>query len=692
MPTYVSNAANARRQSRIVYQSADPATYTNPYINRIDSKFTLMSLFDEQGALVEADTVIRSVRIKNTTGSTLNPGELVNYQASSLLTPRPVQISSGNPEAGTSVVIPISTTTNYEVGQTVEVSDGGYKETPFVTAINAGVSITVDRLYYDHVLPTVTALPAFEVTRATNAGFAPASWVIRESIANGAYGYAYDCVLVTGLNTNALSEEALVYLSTGGAYTVTAPTSADTIQQVVGVVKKAHLTLGEILFWPGPHWILKVGTSYFQDSSVSNVKIAGTIPVSKGGTGLSTITQDGYLVGAGTNAIATVLCKFNGTTAPTVNEDSGDGYAVGSFWWDTTNDLVYGCLDATVGAAVWVQLGGGGTGSAIVNHVDNAGFNFFQRTNPSTLTNFTDAAYGPDRWKLVSQSGTHQFERLAGDSNSTYCVSLLNNAGSASSNGCLQFLRSADSLPLNGVEVTLSARVRCSENNTIYARIVSWDGTADAPTNDPISTWFPMAFVANYTEEANASVAVTATDWTDISVTATITFGTTNIMVFFHVEGSDGGSGGLSNAATFDVTEVMLVRGDTAQAWSPKAMPEDWNNCLYHYCKSFNADQVPQQNSGTDEGAVMYYAQAAGVSDNGVMVRFPIPMFKIPTMTYYNPHAANTKWRNIDDAADSGTPATQALGQGSVVIENPQVAGDGVGERLEIHWSAEAEI
>lgn len=48
--------------------------------------------------------------------------------------------------------------------------------------------------------------------------------------------------------------------------------------------------------------------------------------------------------------------KYDGTTAPTVNEDSGDGYSVGSMWTDVTNDEVYICLDATAAAAVWRQL------------------------------------------------------------------------------------------------------------------------------------------------------------------------------------------------------------------------------------------------------------------------------------------------------------------------------------------------
>jgi hypothetical protein len=43
------------------------------------------------------------------------------------------------------------------------------------------------------------------------------------------------------------------------------------------------------------------------------------------------------------------------TTAPTVNDDSGDGYAIGDRWIDTTNDQEYVAVDVTVGAAVWKQ-------------------------------------------------------------------------------------------------------------------------------------------------------------------------------------------------------------------------------------------------------------------------------------------------------------------------------------------------
>jgi len=48
------------------------------------------------------------------------------------------------------------------------------------------------------------------------------------------------------------------------------------------------------------------------------------------------------------------------TSAPTVNDDLGGGYNVGSMWIDRTADKVYTCVDETIGAAVWEQTGGTG--------------------------------------------------------------------------------------------------------------------------------------------------------------------------------------------------------------------------------------------------------------------------------------------------------------------------------------------
>lgn len=61
--------------------------------------------------------------------------------------------------------------------------------------------------------------------------------------------------------------------------------------------------------------------------------------------------------------------NYSATAAPTVNDDSADGYGVGSLWIDVTGDDVYMCVDATAGAAVWNGLNSGGGSGAFTGDV-----------------------------------------------------------------------------------------------------------------------------------------------------------------------------------------------------------------------------------------------------------------------------------------------------------------------------------
>jgi hypothetical protein len=64
--------------------------------------------------------------------------------------------------------------------------------------------------------------------------------------------------------------------------------------------------------------------------------------------------------------------NFGASAAPTVNDDSGDGYSIGSRWLDTTNDKEYVALDVTAGAAVWVETTAtGGTSVSNERTVDD---------------------------------------------------------------------------------------------------------------------------------------------------------------------------------------------------------------------------------------------------------------------------------------------------------------------------------
>ena len=73
---------------------------------------------------------------------------------------------------------------------------------------------------------------------------------------------------------------------------------------------------------------------------------------------------EGFMRKTGVGAYEAVKSNLTAIVAPTINEDSGDGYAVGSMWVDVTGDKIYFCLDASVGAAVWQEVGAGGGGGS----------------------------------------------------------------------------------------------------------------------------------------------------------------------------------------------------------------------------------------------------------------------------------------------------------------------------------------
>ena len=65
----------------------------------------------------------------------------------------------------------------------------------------------------------------------------------------------------------------------------------------------------------------------------------------------------------GLSDVENLKVKLDGTQAPTVDNDIGEGYAVGSRWVDVTNDKEYVCLDNTDGVAVWTETTQSGDGA-----------------------------------------------------------------------------------------------------------------------------------------------------------------------------------------------------------------------------------------------------------------------------------------------------------------------------------------
>lgn len=118
-----------------------------------------------------------------------------------------------------------------------------------------------------------------------------------------------------------------------------------------------------------------------------------------------------YIGSSGGNRLMSCLVNPGATVAPTVNEDAGDGYSVGSLWLDTTADKAYLCLDSTVGAAVWQQFSG--SGAAVIA---DASITFAKIQNLDALSVFGRSANSAGVGDEIAAGSDNQVLRRSGTS------------------------------------------------------------------------------------------------------------------------------------------------------------------------------------------------------------------------------------------------------------------------------------
>lgn len=227
-----------------------------------------------------------------------------------------------------------------------------------------------------------------------------------------------------------------------------------------------------------------------------------------------------YVGSAGGNRLLGLLDKIDGTTAPAVNDDAGDGFSVGSQWIDTTNDKSYVCVDSTVGAAVWQQTGGAGAGGGgtVTSVTAGTGLSGGVITtsgtvafDPNSLTlansDFDDYETGYD----VSAAAVRKFR-------TGYTLGLQ----PATPGGRLTL---ATATPVTAADVTAAATVYYTP--AVNDRITLWDGTrwqtiAFAETGFTMGGGFTAGKVWDVFGYWNAgALAVESLAWTNATTRAT---------------------------------------------------------------------------------------------------------------------------------------------------------------------------
>lgn len=108
--------------------------------------------------------------------------------------------------------------------------------------------------------------------------------------------------------------------------------------------------------------------------------------------------------------------------------------------------------------------------------------------------------------------------------------------------------------------------------------------------------------------------------------------------------------------------------------------------------KSFRPTTAPAQNAGVAGSHRFVQVVGAAASQIWGWVPFRVQMRATPTVTLYNPSAANAQIRNENAGADgSATSASNATEDG-FLITGTTAAGSVAGQQNAIHWLASAEL
>lgn len=146
-----------------------------------------------------------------------------------------------------------------------------------------------------------------------------------------------------------------------------------------------------------------------------------------------------------------------------------------------------------------------------------------------------------------------------------------------------------------------------------------------------------------------------------------------------------------TNGATWYVTGVQLEDGAVATPFERRMYGQELSLCKRYYDKTFPINTAPVTNFGR-AGALETVATRTSGSGISSYFRYSVPMRTTPTMTFFNPQAANNQARNLDIPADctgTGIDNISEIG-GKALYTLP--GGTTSIQLISVHWTADAEL
>lgn len=390
-------------------------------------------------------------------------------------------------------------------------------------------------------------------------------------------------------------------------------------------------------------------------------------------------------------------------------------------WLENANLGRYKAIDGDTGATEVLSADGWHD----KNNVANGHFAIAQRQLATTLTTYSNVggrSYGPDRWGLSNENASLQFQTV-------YLNGAVETGTTATSYGKFKKITTGGKMVIaqvvEGVNMNAlrgrNVRLQVSMKRTIAATMVVKIGLAQltaAGTGDTIPSGaglFVTAFNGVGTDPtlgANLSYIVptfasteqsfgTAPAIVNNGVQCTLTGAWVRFSGVFAVPSTaknliimiwtDGQPAALDE---LNITEVGLYDGVEVKDWVEFPLAYELMVAQRYYFKTFGFFVAPAQSAGLN-GALHWMAGKAGALAEGACghLRFPqIMRTTTPTLTGFNPSAANALVRDVTGAVDTTAQAfadTSDCGTSSSCTGNAATA---VGNVLALHVTADAEL
>lgn len=148
-------------------------------------------------------------------------------------------------------------------------------------------------------------------------------------------------------------------------------------------------------------------------------------------------------------------------------------------------------------------------------------------------------------------------------------------------------------------------------------------------------------------------------------------------------------------ADAFGITEADLHDGQEVYDFYALPFAMELSRCQRFYNKSFAQGTAPAQNAGQTGAIEAISGKASTAALAGIIyVKYPVVMFKVPTVTIYCPTEASAQIDRLSGATPIAHTATaQQDGTDSgVTVTSTGTANTAVGDIIGLHYAADADL